>query len=117
MSDSPMLGPKLLPPRGGLLRLQDALSARARRSFHTRTWVAAGVAASLVALSILLVVPGALRQHRVDAAIQTALTATPETHFENGAYQVLPSNNPNVQILLVGSLPQRQAPANVNSAD
>ncbi|HET7650253.1 MAG TPA: hypothetical protein VFL15_06105 [Gammaproteobacteria bacterium] len=112
MSESPLLGPKLTPPHGGLLRLQQAVQQREQRHFRTRVWVAAGVTASLIALSLLLVVPGALRQHRMNLSVRQALTATPQTHFENGAYVMLPTRNPNVQILLVRALPSRQSTAN-----
>jgi hypothetical protein len=109
MNEPTMLGPRLTPPHGGLLRLQQSVQGQARLHFRIRTWIAAGVTASVVVLSLIFVVPGALQKQRMDVAMRQALAATPKTHFENGAYQVLPSNNPNVQILLVGNLPQQPA--------
>jgi hypothetical protein len=105
MSESSFLGPKLTPPHGGLARLQHAVQQREHRYARARVWIAAGVTASLLVLSLLLMVPGALQRHRTDLVVQQALTTPPQTHFDNGAYVTLPSNNPNVQILLVGSLP------------
>ncbi|MGH8399720.1 MAG: hypothetical protein ACRESU_01355 [Gammaproteobacteria bacterium] len=105
MTEPNILGPKLTPPRGGLLRLQQSVQQLETRRFRTRSWMAAGVTASLATLAVLTVVGrNAIQQHRSDVAVQQTLTATPQTHFDNGAYQVLPSSNPDVQILLVGSL-------------
>ena len=109
MSESAYLGPKLAPPRGGLQRLQQAVGQQTLRHFHLRSWVAAGVTASLIALSLAVVLRNAVQQHRLDIAVRQALTAAPQTHFKNGAYQELPSSNPNVKILLVGRLPTQDS--------
>lgn len=109
MSDSEFLGPNLTPPRGGLQRLQQAIDGQAHRQLHLRSWIAAGVTASLIALSLAVVLRNAVQQHRLNVTVNQALTAAPQTQFKNGAYQELPSNNPNVKILLVGSLPQQPA--------
>jgi len=112
------LGPKLKPPRGGLLRLQQAVRQREVRRFHTRNWVAAGISACLVALSVLILSHGTIHQRQIDRAMQQALTAPPQTHFDNGAYFVLPSHGRNVRILLIGSLsPAQPLPATEMTSD
>jgi len=108
------LGPKLKPPRGGLLRLQQAVRQREVRRFHTRNWVAAGISACLVALSVLILSHGTIHQRQIDRAMQQALTAPPQTHFDNGAYVSHPSHDKNVRILLIGSL-SPAVPANTES--
>lgn len=110
MTEPNALGPKLEPPRGGLLRLQQAVRHQETRRFHTRNWVTAGLAASLVVLVVVIAGRNAMRQHRIDLAVRQALTAPPETHFDNGAYLTLPSHGRNARILLVASLSPAQPP-------
>jgi len=116
MTEPTALGPKLIPPRGGLLRLQRAVKQMEVRRFRTRNWAAAGISACLVALLVLIVSLDTIHQRQINRAIQQALTAPPQTHFDNGAYFVLPSHGQNVRILLIGSLSPAQPPSEIPKA-
>jgi len=114
MTESTTLGPKLKPPPGGLLRLQRAVQQREIKRSHTKNWVVAGITASVLAAAVLIVSHDIARQRQITRALQQALTAPPQTHFDNGAYVSLPSHDKNVRILLIGSL-SPAVPANTES--
>ena len=111
MTETHLLGPELEPARGGLARLRQAVehnhrSPRLRGGY----WLAAGLAAGLILLAVFVPWrnPG---QHRIREAVQSALAVSATTRFKNAAYTEIPSQDPNVRILLVGSLrPPQQDP-------
>lgn len=109
MIEQAVLGPKLEPPRGGMLRLQQSVRRSEVHPAQIRNWLAAGVAASVVVLIVLFVARNVIQQRRVQIAIRQTLLAPPQTHFDNSAYLVLPSHDPSVQIILIGSLPSQQS--------
>lgn len=115
MTEQTILGPKLEPPRGGMLRLQQSVRRSGVRPARTRNWVAAGIAASVVVLVVLFVARSVIQQRRTQFTIKQALAALPQTHFDNSAYLVLPSHDPRVQIILIGTLPSQQPPTWDNS--
>jgi hypothetical protein len=99
------LGPKLKPPAGGLTRLRQSLDQFDTASRHPGNWVVTGLIVCLVALLVAIVWRDMIQTRRMDLAVQDAMATAQETHFDHAAYQVLPSHDRSVQILLIGTLP------------
>ncbi len=105
MTELHPLGPELEPPHGGLARLQHAVEGtRKAPRPGSGYWIAAGLAAGLVLLSILVPWHTPPGQQRIREAVKETLTVSTKTRFKNAAYTEIPSRDPHVRILLVGSL-------------
>lgn len=103
MNNGNLLGPKLLPPKSGLQRLELAIGDQQIPTIRSRHRIA-GIASSLVMLSLLYLTYALLHMPRSEFAVQEALTAAPHTFINGGAYMEEPSGDRNVQILIVGKL-------------
>jgi len=103
MTDKPLLGPRLTPPRGGLRRLQRSVQALEPRQRHTRIWLAASLAAGLAVMAVLIARP-VVNAHRREDTFRRALATSSRTRIENGAFTEIHSERSDIRILLVGNL-------------
>jgi hypothetical protein len=110
MSDLRRVSPERLPPPGGMLRLQNAVTTRHPQEQFAWRWLA--TAASLVLLALLLPVWVSRRDNSLDSALRSALahrSPSDTVEVRNGAALAVPSGHPNVRIYLVQSLPPAEA--------
>ena len=112
MREVEQLLPDLVPPTGGLARLQRQVQQSETKPLHLRrSWLAAGLA---TACALLLALPLAdqLAQHRRTEALLEALRGNTEPgaiRVSHGAALELASGNADVRIYLVQSDPPNTA--------
>lgn len=99
---------ELQPPGGGLLRLQQRLAQQAGRRHPRHFGLVMPAALALVALTLLVMLPGMIAQRHRTATLTSAVQAAvapPANGIEvvDGAALALPSGNPEVKIYLVQS--------------
>ena len=113
MRELESLLPDLIPPAGGLARLQRSVQAGQHTRYpHRRGWWSLAVGTGALALLTLTWLPGLVAQHQRTAALTRALQqalapALPAGGIRviDGAALALPSAQANVRIYLVQSSP------------
>ncbi|MEO7068468.1 MAG: hypothetical protein ABI114_16280 [Rhodanobacter sp.] len=109
MNEAHLLFTNLQPPRGGLQRLRSALEGQPQHARRPLAYATAG-AFALTVLGAAWLLPSMIAQHQQTAELTSALRAT-ITPLDNGIRMTtgaaikLPSGQPNVQLYLLGSLP------------
>lgn len=114
MREIESLLPDLVPPAGGLARLQLSVQAGQRRRFPQRpAWWSLAIGSGALALLTLIWLPGVVAQHQRTMALTRALQQALAPALPAGSIRVidgaalqLPSEQANVRIYLVQSSPR-----------